>query len=452
MTAFSASSDNLTDRWDIKGARAALFKTAHSDFVPFGSFIAECSETVAPLKSPDKDWPVYGVNNREGVFLSHYQKGSDFRSSYKIIKKDWFFHNPTRVNVGSIGRVPTVPTDAITSPEYQVWSARAAKAIPGYIDALIKMPFFDRLIQLHRVGAVKERLFTRNLMQIPVPDRDPKFQLWVEAEWQHLRRSLVKARERIASLEEKLVAEVLVAADVTIQMPPSFPKSFDLDSAESERWGVGFNRHRWALDTILSSGVHQTVPLSSVAAVNPPRRKKLLPSCNASFVPMDAVSATAGSIDWMGERSVGEIGNGFTAFEDDDVIWAKITPCMQNGKCAVAKSLTNGLGFGSTEFHVVRSLDKQIVLPEYIWVILRLRSVRQAAQRYFTGSAGQQRVPEDFLRNLFIPLPDAPIQEKIVTDVLAARELVKSEYLNIDEQQSSGIARLERCILSGELG
>ena len=103
------------------------------------------------------------------------------------------------------------------------------------------------------------------------------------------------------------------------------------------------------------------------------------------------------------------------------MIWAKITPCMQNGKCAVARDLENGLGFGSTEFHVIRSKDKEIVLPEYLWVLLRITHLRKAAQRYFIGSAGQQRVPADFLEELFIPLPPLDVQREIVRQVQAQR-------------------------------
>ena len=97
---------------------------------PMGDFIEDATELIYPAVEPDKDWPVYGVNNKEGVFLNSHQKGSSFNASYKRIRKDWFFHNPTRCNVGSLGIVPDVPEDAITSPEYQVWRMKPA-AIPN---------------------------------------------------------------------------------------------------------------------------------------------------------------------------------------------------------------------------------------------------------------------------------------------------------------------------------
>ncbi|MCY2951311.1 MAG: hypothetical protein NTU53_04950 [Planctomycetota bacterium] len=172
------------DSLDMKSARAALFRLDNPAFPPLGEFAEEATELVKPWEQPDKEWPVYGVNNKEGVVFSHLQKGKDFNAPYKRIRRDWFFHNPTRSSVGSLGIVPDVPADAITSPEYQVW--RITKGLlPGYVAALIGTSFFVDLIQVHRVGAVKQRLYVENLLRIPIP---------VIAE--STQRRIVKERER----------------------------------------------------------------------------------------------------------------------------------------------------------------------------------------------------------------------------------------------------------------
>jgi hypothetical protein len=158
--------------WDVKSGRAASFRIACPSFRPMGDFIEEATELVRPSAEPNKGWPVYGVNNKDGVFLNSHQKGSTFNASYKRIRKDWFFHNPTRSNVGSLGIVPDVPEDAITSPEYQVWRIKpdASKPLlPGYVACLIQTPFFLDLVQFNRVGAVKQRMYTENLMQVRIP-------------------------------------------------------------------------------------------------------------------------------------------------------------------------------------------------------------------------------------------------------------------------------------------
>jgi hypothetical protein len=164
----------LVARWkdlsalDMKSARAAIFKLDNPTFRPLGEFAEEATDLVKPWEEPEKDWPVYGVNNKEGVFFSHLQKGKAFNAPYKRIRKDWFFHNPTRSNVGSLGIVPDVPNDAITSPEYQVWRIKSG-LLPGFVATLIATQFFIDLIQIHRVGAVKQRLYVDNLLQIPIP-------------------------------------------------------------------------------------------------------------------------------------------------------------------------------------------------------------------------------------------------------------------------------------------
>lgn len=158
--------------WDVKSGRAASFRIACPSFRPMADFIEDATDLVRPATEPDKDWPVYGVNNKEGVFLNSYQKGSSFNASYKRIQKDLFFHNPTRCNVGSLGLVPDVPEDAITSPEYQVWRLKQdipERLLPGYVACLIQTPFFLELIQFNRVGAVKQRMYTENLMQVHIP-------------------------------------------------------------------------------------------------------------------------------------------------------------------------------------------------------------------------------------------------------------------------------------------
>lgn len=158
--------------WDMKSGRASAFRLACPSFHPMGDFIEEATELVYPSVEPEREWPVYGVNNKEGVFLNGYQKGENFNAAYKRIRKDWFFHNPTRCNVGSLGIVPDVPEDAITSPEYQVWRVKDNARTPmlaGFVAALIQTPFFIDLIQFNRVGAVKQRMYTENLCHLRIP-------------------------------------------------------------------------------------------------------------------------------------------------------------------------------------------------------------------------------------------------------------------------------------------
>jgi hypothetical protein len=196
------------DSFDIKSARASLFRLANPSFKPLGDFAQEATELVKPWDEPEKDWPVYGVNNKEGVFFSHLQKGKDFNAPYKRIRKDWFFHNPTRSNVGSLGIVPDVPSDAITSPEYQVWRITTG-LLPEFVATLIATSFFIDLIQVHRVGAVKQRLYVENLLQMPIPPVSDSAQRHVATERRAALQAIADARASVAAAKADVEAMIL---------------------------------------------------------------------------------------------------------------------------------------------------------------------------------------------------------------------------------------------------
>jgi type I restriction enzyme, S subunit len=160
-------------------------------------------------------------------------------------------------------------------------------------------------------------------------------------------------------------------------------------------------------------------PIASVCAVNPkkPATDALKPSDPVTFVPMPAVDADAGVINAPLSRAFADVRKGFTAFANEDVIVAKITPCFENGKAALCRGLTNGLGFGSTEFHVLRCTDA--VIPEYIYHFVRQESFRRDGEANMTGSVGQKRVPADWLKAVEIPLGPLAEQRRIVAKVNA---------------------------------
>lgn len=159
------------------------------------------------------------------------------------------------------------------------------------------------------------------------------------------------------------------------------------------------------------------VPFPEICQINPPKpaRDALTPDTPVTFVPMPAVDADSGTIRASMARPFSEVRKGFTAFRNRDVIMAKITPCMENGKAAIAQNLENGYGFGSTEFHVFRS--SPAILPELVFYFIRQESFRRAAAEEMTGSVGQKRVPADFLFAVEIPLPPLAEQTRIVAKV-----------------------------------
>ncbi|EKF9135273.1 restriction endonuclease subunit S [Vibrio cholerae] len=185
--------------------------------------------------------------------------------------------------------------------------------------------------------------------------------------------------------------------------------------------------------------------LSEVALINP-RRPAIVreDSVETSFVPMEAVDEVLGEVTQTLTQPYSKVKKGYTYFEDGDVIFAKITPCMQNGKHAVVSNLSDNYGFGSTEFHVVRPSED--IVSEWIHFYLRRKETLDAAVKTFTGAVGQQRVPASFLENLEIPVPPPDEQLKIVARLKAQLAEVETARQAAQVQLSEASALKKRAL------
>lgn len=179
------------------------------------------------------------------------------------------------------------------------------------------------------------------------------------------------------------------------------------------------------------------VKLGDVVVTNPSKTEisKLDEKTLISFVEMSSVSNN-GYIENKVDKSIKELKKGgFTYFKENDIIIAKITPCMENGKCAFAKGLTNKIGLGSTEFHVLRASNE--IKVGYLFSLLNRDLIRIEAEKQMTGSSGHRRVPIEFYENIKIPLPPKNIQQQIVNECEAIDKATEQAQKTIDETKNA---------------
>ena len=173
----------------------------------------------------------------------------------------------------------------------------------------------------------------------------------------------------------------------------------------------------------------RVVPLAEVVDFSPGIDKsEFRDDDEVPFVPMPAVEAETGRIDTSARRPFGEVKSGFTAFASGDVLFAKITPCMENGKMAVAPALPRGAGFGTTEFHVLR--PTQAVTADWIYYFVSSAALRHEAQHHMTGAVGQKRVPRRYLETKAFPLPPINEQRRIV-------EKIETLFARLDQGEAA---------------
>lgn len=164
--------------------------------------------------------------------------------------------------------------------------------------------------------------------------------------------------------------------------------------------------------------------LEDVCEVNPKKSEiKLSKGAKVSFVPM--VDLSEGYIFFSPKqiKNIEELNNGYTYFKNKDILLAKVTPCFENGKAGIANGLENGIGFGSSEYIVLRCGDS--VLPEFIYGIIKSNDFINSGKNRMTGTGGLQRIPTEFVKLYKFPLPDLDVQEKLVSRMEEEEEVIK---------------------------
>jgi type I restriction enzyme S subunit len=285
--------------------------------------------------------------------------------------------------VGGVGIVPPELAGAVVSSHYFLYEIDEAVCHPKYLEYYIRSGAVEEQFQEFVRGSTNYasiRAHHTLELQMPLPPLDEQ------------RRIVARIEELAALIEEAQGLRV---------------------KARKEAEALLFEAFQEFVDKGITNG-WEIQPLSEVCEINPSRKKRTNypDDMQVSFVPMSAVDDVTGSIVWPEVRSFSEVKSGYTWFLEGDVIFARITPCMQNGKSAIAKGLVNGVGFGSTEFHVLRPGQK--VTAEWIHCIVRQPSFRCEAMASFKGSAGQQRVSQTFLEAYEVPIPTLGEQRRIV--------------------------------------
>lgn len=202
--------------------------------------------------------------------------------------------------------------------------------------------------------------------------------------------------------EQKRIASLLARADCLRQLRRAARQLTDslLQSVFLEMFGEPRNNPK----------KFDLFELGEIVQINPSGRPKANPEQLTSFLPMNLVDPSHIFTDELDVKRFEEVATGYTYFEENDILFAKITPCMENGNIVIAKNLLNGFGFGSTEFHVIRPNKK--ANAAWLYGFVKRPEFREEATRWFRGTAGQQRVPKEFLESYRVPLPPLPLQEE----------------------------------------
>ncbi len=326
------------------------------------------------------------------------------------------------VKITGVGRmaIASVAPDGFVgnTNQHMVVIKTGDASLSKYLARYLNLDLIERIASRHSTGGTRPALDYPSLKSLPIIegiDFSP-----IDNAIKQKNDNECEAQQLLDSIDTYLLNELCVSLpDVRNELKD---RVFLLNRSELEgRFDP----------TVYKDGIKLISPkwdnekLSKVAFVNPSGAYKgKTAETPISFVPMEVIDETFSEIISMDETTI-EQASGFTKFREGDLLWAKITPCMHNGKSAIAKNLINGLGCGSTEFFVLRPKDERLAI-EYLHVILHMKCVRETAMLYFGGSAGQQRVPASFLENFNLPLPPKEKQAEMANHVYELRQQAKT--------------------------
>ena len=296
---------------------------------------------------------------------------------------------------GNVGRVGLLSAEMLPAALNQrvacIRIRNPAVIYKPFLFHLLNSDYFENKCILASQGVAQKNMSTEWLKEYPIPSFSMDKQMEIASIFDKIDDLIARRKEQVRNMDQAVKSR--------------FIELFGMPGTDAFGWGL--------------------VPLGSTCNINPKKSldSRLVSGAMVSFVPMPAVTEH-GEIDATAIKEYDEVKTGLTYFAENDVLFAKITPCMENGKGAVAKGLHNGIGFGSTEFHVLRPLSGKTD-PYWIYTLTAFSQFRIDAASNMTGSAGQRRVPASFLENYRVSLPPIELQEQFAAFV---EQTDKSKY------------------------
>jgi len=299
--------------------------------------------------------------------------------------------------------------DGIVSPAYTVLKKRLPNLKEDYYKYLFKSHSFVTELQTCVVGIregknVSFEELSYSLMPIPSELEQTAIANFLDCKTAQIDQAIAIKEKQIALLKER--KQILIQNAVTRGLDPNVPMK---DSGVE--WIVEIPDH-WEI-----------VPMKRLANISPSIKVKNKKSDElVCFLPMEKVSVD-GDIECDVKLPIKNVSQGFTAFAKNDVIVAKITPCFENGKSAYLENLGTPIGYGSTEFHVLR--PSKSIIGQFLYYIVRSHLFLTAGEAMMTGSAGQKRVPVDFVSGFPVALPQPNEQKQIIEHIAKSTKAIE---------------------------
>ena len=395
------------------------------------------------IVSNSSELPYVGLENIEsntGFYVPSTGKKESFNSALKFEVGDILFPKLRPY----LNKVHLAQFKGVCSTEFHVLKGKELNNL--YLFTFLSSKLVVDQTTCLMTGNTLPRLQPKDVQKLPILLPPPNIQNHIAS---FIRSAYAQKKQKEQEAHALLdLIDDYVLKELGIEMPQQKENTIEnriFTTTSSDMFGGRFDPEVYHQIYSLHTKSYPMEKFQNCVLINPTTSfSGYEPDTSITFVPMEKVSAEYGEADLSLRKMVAE-AKGYTRFRNNDLIWAKITPCMENGKSAVVDNLKSGIGCGSTEFHVFRALEG--INIRYIHALLRLKSLRKHAVLHFTGSAGQQRVSSEFFKALIIPKPPIEKQNEIADYVTNTRNRAKQLRQEANAIVEQAKERVERMLL-----
>ena len=424
MQKFIAKSSELFDRFDPKYVafkrRAATFRYPA---VKMGSLLSESPEYgagEAGIERVDEATPRYiritDIDENGELLPGLGMTAANVEPQYFLRDGDLLFaRSGNTVGKSYLHESERVPYPCFYAG-YMIRFRFGEKVLPKYVFAFAQTPYYHEWVSAIQRSAGQPNINAQEYrsLEIPLPPLPVQRKIVAEldAAYAAKRAADEKATKLLASIDDMVLSELGIAK---LPKPDtSLPsRIFTVPAKEVAHATLAPDHYFDSID--FSKAKYPCERFVERIDIDPPCGLEQI----TKLVPMERVSA-----EWCAIESIEDISpdatQGYSTFRGGDVIWARITPCMENGKSAVVEAEPSECFCGSTEFLVFRPKDNK-VNPYYLQSLLHLKRFREVAAHHFTGTSGHQRVTADFFKAISIPIPPRSVQDRIASKASSIR-------------------------------
>jgi type I restriction enzyme S subunit len=417
------------ERWDVKFFSARV--RSSYPVVRLAPLIHEHSDRVKPFDYPETTFRILGVTSTGGIFHAYDSLGKKINQPYQRVDAGDFAYNPYRVNVGSIGVVPTELGGNYISPAYVVFATDKTRLLPEYLILILKADWFNPMVRAATAGSVRQNLTFDLLGTLEIPLPPLAEQKAIVARWRKVQEEICAASLRVEELANGIQLRFLEHLGLKLPQQQEKPRVFSLFWKDFERWGIRYNQQALA-GMNPAMGKYPTVYLRDAIA---DLENGWSPRC---------LNRPAEDEGW-GVLKLGAVSFGLFNDRENKALPKRLKPLPMLevkkgqvlisraniprlvGACAIVNETRPRLMLCDKIFRVVFRADSAIE-PEYLAEVMKIPQVRRQIEAAATGtSATMQNITKPSLLALSLPLPPLSVQRQILREIVISRAEIARE-------------------------